>query len=187
MSAFTIAFQVPNLIRALVADAALSSAFVFVFSELLEQKRRRDAIHAASAMAGLLLLALTLITLAFVALAPVIMPLVTGDQFSAQPSALTVGLSRVLFPIVILLELNGLVVGILNAHDHFTIPALTPLVWNIVIVGGIVLLDPLFEGSDKLYAYAIGVVAGTADSAAMCIPPLIGIGFPRPGHVRLHA
>ena len=46
-SAFTLAFQVPNLIRALVADAALSSAFVPVFSELLEQKRRREAIHAA--------------------------------------------------------------------------------------------------------------------------------------------
>ncbi len=106
------------------------------------------------------------------------MPLVTGDQFSAQLDALTVGLSRVLFPIVILLGLNGLVVGILNAHDHFTIPALTPLVWNIVIVGGIVLLDPLFEGDDKLYAYAIGVVAGTAVQLAMCIPPLIRLGFP---------
>ena len=178
-SAFTLAFQVPNLIRALVADAALSSAFVPVFSELLEQQApREDAIHAASAMAGLLLVALTLITLAFIALAPVIMPLVTGDEFTAQLDALTVGLSRVLFPIVILLGLNGLVVGILNAHDHFTIPALTPLVWNIVIVGGIVLLDPLFEGDDKLYAYAIGVVAGTAVQLAMCIPPLIRIGFP---------
>jgi putative peptidoglycan lipid II flippase len=177
-SGFTLAFQIPNLIRALVADAALSSAFVPVFSELLEQKRRKDAIHAASAMAGLLLVALTLITLAFIALAPVIMPLVTGDEFTAQLDALTVGLSRVLFPIVILLGLNGLVVGILNAHDHFTIPALTPLVWNIVIIGGIVLLDPLFEGDDKLYAYAIGVVAGTAVQLAMCIPPLIRIGFP---------
>jgi putative peptidoglycan lipid II flippase len=177
-SGFTLAFQIPNLIRALVADAALSSAFVPVFSELLEQKRRKDAIHAASAMAGLLLVALTLITLAFIALAPVIMPLVTGDEFTAQLDALTVGLSRVLFPIVILLGLNGLVVGILNAHDHFTIPALTPLVWNIVIISGIVLLDPLFEGDDKLYAYAIGVVAGTAVQLAMCIPPLIRIGFP---------
>jgi putative peptidoglycan lipid II flippase len=177
-SAFTLAFQIPNLIRALVADAALSSAFVPVFSELLEQKRRKDAIHAATALAGLLLVALTLITLAFIALAPVIMPLFTGDEFTAQLDTLTVGLSRVLFPIVILLGLNGLVVGILNAHDHFTIPALTPLVWNIVIVGGIVLLDPLFEGDDKLYAYAIGVVAGTAVQLAMCIPPLIRIGFP---------
>jgi putative peptidoglycan lipid II flippase len=177
-SAFTLAFQVPNLIRALVADAALSSAFVPVFSELLERKRRREALHAASAMAGLLLVALTLITLAFIALAPVIMPLFTGDEFSPALDDLTVGLSRVLFPIVVLLGLNGLVVGILNAHDHFTIPALAPLVWNVVIIGGIVLLDPLFEGDEKLYAYAIGVVAGTAVQLAMAFPPLIRMGFP---------
>ena len=55
MSAFTLAFQVPNLIRALVADAALSSAFVPVFSELLENKRRREALQLAAALAGLLL------------------------------------------------------------------------------------------------------------------------------------
>src|SRR5688500_20353317 len=67
-SAFTLAFQIPNLIRALVADAALSSAFVPVFSELLEQTRRKDAIHAASALAGLQLLARTLITLELFAL-----------------------------------------------------------------------------------------------------------------------
>ena len=62
-SAFTLAFQIPNLIRALVADAALSSAFVPVFSELLEQKKRKEAYELASALAGLLLVALTLITI----------------------------------------------------------------------------------------------------------------------------
>src|SRR5215217_4654532 len=168
MSAFTLAFQVPNLIRALVADAALSSAFVPVFSELLERKRRREAIHAASALAGLLLVALTVLTLLF-------MPLFTD---APELDDLTVGLSRVLFPIVILLGLNGLVVGILNAHDHFSIPALAPLVWNLVIVAGMVGLTPLFDGPDQLYAYAIGVVAGTAVQLLMCVAPLRGIGFP---------
>src|SRR5215217_8828111 len=57
-SAFTLAFQIPNLIRALVADAALSSAFVPVFSDLLEHKRRKEALQLASALAGLLLVAL---------------------------------------------------------------------------------------------------------------------------------
>ena len=83
-----------------------------------------------------------------------------------------------LFPIVVLLGLNGLVVGILNAHDHFSIPALAPLVWNVVIIAAIVALTPLFEGDDELYAYAIGVVAGTAVQLAMCLPPLRRIGFP---------
>ena len=174
-SAFTLAFQVPNLIRALVADAALSSAFVPVFSELLEQKRRREALRAASALAGLLLLALTALALLFILVAPWLMPLFTDD---ATLDDLTVGLSRVLFPIVILLGLNGLVVGILNAHDHFSIPALAPLVWNVVIVAAMVGLTPVFEGPDQLYAYAIGVVAGTAVQLVMAIPPLRAIGFP---------
>src|SRR3954452_20796416 len=174
-SAFTVAFQVPNLVRALVADAALSSAFVPVFSELLEHKRRREALHLASALAGLLLVALTTLTLVFILIAPWLMPLFTDD---ATLDALTVGLSRVLFPIVVLLGLNRLVVGILNAHDHFTIPALTPLVWNLVIIAGMVVLTPLFEGPDQLYAYAIGVVAGTVVQLAMSIPPLRAVGFP---------
>jgi putative peptidoglycan lipid II flippase len=178
MSAFTLAFQVPNLIRALVADAALSSAFVPVFSELLENKRRREALLLATSLAGLLLVALTALTLAFILLAPVIMPLIAGGDSTPALDTLTVGLSQVLFPIVVLLGLNGLVVGILNAHEHFTIPALAPLVWNLVIIGGLVGLTPMFEGDDQLYGYAIGVVAGTAVQLLMCLPPLRKLGYP---------
>ena len=75
-----------------------------------------------------------------------------------------VGLSQVLFPIVLLLGLNGLFVGILNAYDHFTIPALAPLVWNFVIIGVLVVLKPHFEGPNEIYAYAIGVLAGRSCS-----------------------
>jgi putative peptidoglycan lipid II flippase len=178
MSAFTLAFQVPNLIRALVADAALSSAFVPVFSELLENKRRREALHLASALAGLLLVGLTALTLVFILIAPALMPLFTGADSTPALDALAVGLSQVLFPIVILLGLNGLVVGILNAHEHFTIPALAPLVWNLVIIAGLVGLAPLFEGDDQLYAYAIGVLAGTVVQLLMCLPQLRRIGYP---------
>src|SRR5215207_780638 len=178
MSAFTLAFQVPNLVRALVADAALSSAFVPVFSELLENKRRREALQLAAALAGLLLVALGTLTLAFILLAPVLMPLFTGDGSTPALDDLTVGLSQVLFPIVVLLGLNGLVVGILNAHEQFTIPALAPLVWNLVIIAGLVGLSPLFEGDDQLYAYAIGVLAGTTVQLVMCLPGLRRLGYP---------
>jgi putative peptidoglycan lipid II flippase len=177
-SAFTLAFQIPNLVRALVADAALSSAFVPVFTGLLEERKRREAYALASALAGLLLVALGVITVVFIAFAPVIVPPFTGHEFTQALDSLTIGLSRVLFPIVVLLGLNGLVVGVLNAHDHFTIPAIAPLVWNVVIIAGLVGLAPLFEGDDRLYAYAIGVVAGTLVQLLMCLPPLRRIGFP---------
>lgn len=183
-SAFTLAFQIPNLIRALVADAALSSAFVPVFSELLEQKKRKEAIELAGALAGLMLVALTVISLIFILIAPWLIPLFTGDEFTPALDTLAIGLSQVLFPIVVLLGLTGLVTGILNVHDHFTIPAIAPLVWNLVIIAGMVGLAPLFEGDNRLYAYAIGVVAGTLVQLLMMLPTLRRMGFPI-GHVRL--
>ena len=181
-SAFTFAFQLPNLVRALVADAALSSAFVPVFSELLEEKRRTDALALAGSLFGLLLVALGVLTLVFIVLAGVIVPPLTGDEFTPALDATTVGLTRVLFPIVVLLGLNGLVVGVLNAHDHFSIPALAPLVWNLVIIAALVGLTPLFAQDDRIYAYAIGVLAGTVVQFAMALPVLRRIDFPlRPG------
>jgi putative peptidoglycan lipid II flippase len=178
MSAFTIAFQVPNLLRSLVADAALSAAFVPVFTELLEQNRKREAFHLAGALFGLILAVLGAIAAIFFAASPLIMPLFTGGEFTPELDALTSGLARVLFPIIVLLGLNGLVVGILNAYDHFAVPAIAPLVWNVVIIGTLVALKPAFEGPDELYAYAIGVLAGTAVQFAIALPVLKKVGFP---------
>src|SRR3954454_1853675 len=106
-SAFTIAFQVPNVVRSLFADAALSAAFVPVFTELLEQGKRKEAFRLASTLFFLILTVLGAIAVFFVAFAGVIMPLFVGDELS-QFQDLTIGLSRVLFPVVLLLGLNGL-------------------------------------------------------------------------------
>jgi putative peptidoglycan lipid II flippase len=177
MSAFTIAFQVPNLLRSLVADAALSAAFVPVFTELLEKGRRREAFALAGALFGLILTALGLLSALFFALSPYIMPRITGAEFGPELEQLTSGLARVMFPIVVLLGLNGLIVGILNAYDHFTIPALTPVVWNLVIIVALVFARALFEGDDEIYAYAIGVLAGTLAQFLMALPVLRRVGF----------
>jgi putative peptidoglycan lipid II flippase len=176
-SAFTVAFQVPNLVRSLFADAALSAAFVPVFTELLEKGNKRDAYRLASTFVVLIAAALTAVSVFFVLVAPWIMPPLTGDDFNAQLDDLMIGLSQVLFPIVLLLGLNGLLVGILNAYDHFTIPALAPLVWNFVIIAVLVVLKPHFDGPDQLYAYAIGVLAGTLVQLVMCIPVLRKLDF----------
>jgi putative peptidoglycan lipid II flippase len=92
--------------------------------------------------------------------------------FDAALTDLTVGLSRVLFPIVVLLGVNGLLVGILNAQGHFTVPAIAPLVWNLVIIAVLVLARPLFDGPQEIYAYAIGVLAGTLVQLLMVVPVL---------------
>jgi putative peptidoglycan lipid II flippase len=175
-SAFTIAFQVPNVVRSLFADAALSAAFVPVFTEMLEHGRRKDAFKLASTLFFLILTVLGTITVLFVACAGFIMPLFVGSQLAAFQD-LTVGLSRVLFPVVLLLGLNGLFVGILNAYDHFTIPALSPLVWNAVILICLVGSQQVLTGDNQLYGYAVGVLIGTAVQFSMALPMLRRLGF----------
>src|SRR6476619_2038158 len=111
-SAFTIAFQVPNLVRSLFADSALTAAFVPVFTEMIEQGRRREAFRLSSTLFSLILAVLGAVTLLFSAFGGGVMPLCTSTELED----LATGLSQVLFPIVVLLGLNGLLVGILNAH-----------------------------------------------------------------------
>jgi putative peptidoglycan lipid II flippase len=160
MSAFTIAFQVPNLIRALFADAALQPAFVPIFTELLGKKAYKEAFRLASTMLLLVTMVLGAITALFVLLAPVIMPLF-APGFEGEILDLTVALSQVLFPILILLGASGIVVGILNSYDRFGAFAISPLFWNLSIIAVLVVLEPMFEGQDRIYAYAIGILVGT--------------------------
>jgi putative peptidoglycan lipid II flippase len=160
MSAFTIAFQVPNLVRALFADAALQPAFVPIFTEQLERKNYREAFRLASTLLLLVTLVLGAITALFVLAAPVLMPLF-APGFEGEILDLTVTLSQVLFPILILLGVSGVVVGILNSYDRFGAFAISPLFWNLTIILLVVVLAPLFEGRDRIYAYAIGILVGT--------------------------
>jgi putative peptidoglycan lipid II flippase len=160
MSAFTIAFQVPNLVRSLFADAALQPAFVPIFTEQLEKKNYREAFRLASTLLLLVTLVLGAITAFFVLLAPVIMPLF-APGFEGEILDLTVTLSQVLFPILILLGLSGVVVGILNSYDRFGAFAISPLFWNLTIIIVVVLLIPAFHGQNRIYAYAIAILAGT--------------------------
>jgi putative peptidoglycan lipid II flippase len=74
---------------------------------------------------------------------------------------LTVTLSQVLFPILILLGVSGIVVGILNSYDRFGAFAIAPFFWNVTIIIVLVLVAPMFHGQNRIYAYAIGILAGT--------------------------
>lgn len=172
INAFTVAFQVPNLVRALVADAALSSAFVPVFSELLENGERKRAWRVASTLFWLMLLGLTALTALFVLVAPWVIGLFGNP---GHDRALAVGLSRVLFPIVSLLGVSGIVVGILNSYDHFTVPAISPVFWNLAIVVGLAIGVPQAHSmSSKLYVYAVSILVATFIQVFLPMPWLRG-------------
>ena len=176
MSAFTIAFQVPNLIRSLFADAALQAAFVPVFTEQLERRGKHEAFRVASALVFVISVSLGILTALFVLLAPVIMPLF-APGFDDELTDLTVSLAQLMFPIVLMLGLSGLVVGVLNSFEHFAVPAIAPLFWNLVIIATLVALTPAFEGDDRIYAYAIGILLGTLVQLLLPLPWLRRTGF----------
>jgi putative peptidoglycan lipid II flippase len=180
-SAFTIAFQIPNLVANLFANAALSAAFVPVFTELLQQGRRKDALRLASTLFWIMLIALGAITAVFILGAGVIMPLFAGNAFNGALDTLMVGLSQILFPVVLILGLNGLLVGILQSYDHFTIPAISPAVWNVVILVVLVVLRPHFRGGyengNQLHAYAIAILVATFVQLLLAVAALRRIDF----------
>jgi putative peptidoglycan lipid II flippase len=166
MSAFTIAFQVPNLVRSLFADAAIQAAFVPVFTEELEKGNRREAFRLASTLIYMVTLVLGAITAIFVLAAPLLVP-IFAPGFSGEILDLTVTLSQILFPILIMLGATGMVVGVLNSYDRFAALAIAPFFWNLAIITVLVLVAPAFEGDDRIYAYAIGVLVGTAIQLAI--------------------
>jgi putative peptidoglycan lipid II flippase len=166
LGAFLIAFNVPNLIRSLVADTAISAAFVPVFVELREQGREPEAWRVASIVLWVAAVGLGALSALFILLAPWIMPLfVPGEHIDAD---LVVTLSRYLFPIVAILGMTGVVTGILNSYDIFGVPAIAPVAWN-----GIIILALVAYAGD-IQAYAIGVLVATIVQFLIPLPLLRG-------------
>lgn len=174
INAFTVAYQLPNLVANLAASSALQSAFVPVFSDLIEKGDRRRAWRVASSLFWLMLLGLTALTALLILVAPQIID-IFGNP--GHDRSLAVGLSRVMFPLVILLGVSGVVVGILNTYDHFTVPALSPVFWNIAIIAGLAIGvrhrgDPT---PGHLYVYAGAVLVATVIQVLLPFPWLRGL------------
>jgi putative peptidoglycan lipid II flippase len=173
INAFTVAFQVPNLIRALVADTALSSAFVPVFSELLVKGERARAWRVASSVLWLMLLGLGGVTALCMLAAPLI---IAPFGLPVGYEHLAVTLSRILFPIITLLGISGVFVGILNSYEHFTVPALSPVFWNLAIILGLVLGVPRANSVNaELYVYAGAILVGTIIQTLLPLPWVAGL------------
>ncbi len=159
-SAFAIASQIPNLFSNLFSQAALGAAFVPIFTELLQQGRKKEAFRLASSLFWLILIVIGSLTLLYMGVAGVVIPLFTGTLDHSQ-TVLTAGLSRVLFPVVLLLSLTGLMVAILQSYDQFSVAAIAPAVWNVVIIVGLVVLHAQFHGQNQIYSYAVAWLIAT--------------------------
>jgi putative peptidoglycan lipid II flippase len=133
---------------------------------------KKRAWRVASTLFWLMLLGLTALSALFILIAPWVIR-IFGDP--GHDSALAVGLSRVLFPIVALLGVSGIIVGILNSYDHFTVPAISPVFWNIAIIIGLAIGVPQAHSMNtKLYVYAFSILVATFIQAFLPLPWLRG-------------
>jgi putative peptidoglycan lipid II flippase len=189
-SAFTVAFNLPNLVRAVVADNAISAAFVPVFLELRERGEEAEAWRVAGMVLWTTALVLGAVSALFMLLAPLFVPLlmIGSDNVS---SGLVVTLTRWLFPIVALMGLTGVVTGILNSQRIFGVPAFAPVIWNLVIIGSMLGFARGGTLEHRATVYAIGILVATVVQLLIPLPLLRGhgrglafrIGFGNP-HVR---
>lgn len=176
INAFTIAFQIPNVIRSLVADSALSAAFIPVLTELEEKGRHREAQLLAGALASLIVIGLSAVTLVLVALAPFLIPLIVPEPLADD----TVVFTQLMMPIVVLLGLTGLVAAILQAGGRFGATAFAPVLWNLIIIGVVVGFAPFYSGDDRVVVYAIAIVVGTLAQLVFLVPFVAELRLLRP-------
>jgi len=160
--AFFVAFKIPNFLRRLFAEGAFSQAFVPVLSEYRVQRSALETRQLVNAVAGTLGIILLAITLLAVLGAPVLTTLF-APGFYDEPDkfALTVEMLRITFPYLALISLTAFAGGILNSYGQFAVPAFTPVLLNLSLIGSVYLLTPYLEPSVKALAWGV-MIAGCA-------------------------
>lgn len=175
-AAFVVAFRIPNLLRRLLGEGALTVAFVPVFTRTLAEGGKSAAANLFRNMFTLLVLVLALVSLAGVLLAPrIVMIIAPGYVDSPDLFDATVLLTRILFPYIFFMGLGALFMGALNSCGCFAAPALGPFVANLTMIAGTVFLSRRLEM--PILGLVIGAMAGGFLQLAIQVPSLIRSGL----------
>lgn len=171
LDSFYAANRVSETLFLLVAGGALGSAFIPTFTGLLARDEKVSAWRLASALANAVTLTLSLLAALIALFAPQVVRYALAPGFSADPALfdLTVSLLRIQLISAVLFGVGGLIVGILNAHQVFLIPALTPAMYQLGIIFGAIFLTP----SMGIYGLAWGVVIGATLYLLVQFPSLL--------------
>ncbi|HVF47096.1 MAG TPA: murein biosynthesis integral membrane protein MurJ [Pyrinomonadaceae bacterium] len=191
--AFVVAFKVPNILRDLFAEGALSAAFVKVFTDYQIRKNEIEAWRLASLIFNVLAVVMSVITVIGILIAPYVIPLI-AYRFPPEKAALAVTLAQIMFPFILLVSLAALAMGVLNTKGRFGIPASASTAFNICSIGfGLGFAYWLSGGGwemsfDDIAApspaaqwaiigMAIGTLIGGAAQLLIQVPSLLGVGF----------
>ncbi len=173
--AFNAAFRIPNFLQNLFGEGALSASFIPVYAGLLSRGRAADADRVAGAVGSLLAFLVSSIVALGVVLAPVLTSVV-APGFSGGKRDLTVALVRVLFPGAGLLVLSAWCLGILNSHRRFLLAYTAPVVWNVAMIGTLLIWGPGTASLPELAVWlAWGAVVGSALQFLVQIPGVLAL------------
>ena len=174
--AFFVAFRIPNILRRVLAEGALSTAMIPVFTDYVSTRERPDLVRMLRAVLGLALIALTVTTVLGILGAPyvvrVIAPGFTSDPAQAE---LAVRLTRIMFPYLILVGLAAMATGVLNSNDRFLAGAIGPAVLNVGMIAAVLLLARHVE--PPIVSLAIGVLVGGLGQLLVQVPDLSACGL----------
>ncbi len=180
MDAFQAAFRLPNILRRMFAEGAFSQAFVPILAEYQRQRgddATRDLVGRVGALLALVLLGVT--ALGVLAAPALVYLLASGFAQTPGKIELTADLIRIVFPYILFVSLVSLAGSVLNVYRRFAVPAFTPVLLNLSIIGAAIFLARYFDPPIKALAW--GVFIGGIAQLAFQIAPLARIGMlPRP-------
>lgn len=168
LDAFRAASRVTETLYLLIAGGALGSAFIPTFHVYLARGERRTAWRVASAVMNLVFVISLAGALVTALIAPWLVAQVLAPGYDVATEALTVSLLRWQLLSIVIFAVSGLLMGILNANDHFLLPALAPSLYNGGIIAGVLLL----QGRYGVYSAAVGTVAGALMHLLVQLPAL---------------
>lgn len=174
--AFFVAFTIPNLLRRFFAEGSLTAAFVPTFTDVLQHQGTAEARQVARICWTLLLLVLSGVTLLGILSSPWLVKMIGyGFSDSAGKLALTELLNSLMFPYILFISLVALFAGVLNVSGHFLMPALSPVLLNLAMIGSALVLAPRME--QPIVALACGVLFGGLLQFVTQIPVLYRFGY----------
>src|SRR5213592_3773027 len=180
LDAFLMAFRLPNLLRDLFAEGALSTAFITTFSRKIATEGDESAWRLGNKVATLTAVFMSAVTLLGIIFAPQLIHLMTWWSWSPEKTETTILLTRIMWPFILLVSLAALVMGMLNAKHVFGAPAMASSYFNLgSIISGVAIgwwLDPHF-GPRSLTGLAIGTLVGGAWQLTAQFPSLRRVGY----------
>jgi putative peptidoglycan lipid II flippase len=172
--AFSAAFKIPNFLQNIFGEGALSASFIPVYAKLLAQGDEEEADRVANAVLGMLALITSLIVVAGVLATPYIIGVI-APGFQGETRELTIRLVRILFPGAGLLVMSAWCLGVLNSHHRFFISYTAPVIWNVAIIGALLMFGARVGQSQLAVYTAWGSVIGSGLQFGVQLPTVLAL------------